>query len=272
MHRSRSYNRRRGEACRRLAALLLALLLAPLQEAALSAQTVAAPAAGQERFPTTRDPSYQPPISGRRTGNVSPEAAAAVSALSGESSSLEQFYRARRRQLQERRRRSGAYREREIQSLLDQGREQTALERMMLRQFGQNSFGPGFGRLPEEEESDGQRYARVSILALPLTCAISFGLLQAGRLAGGESAPPPNGQSWAAFGLGLIGALLVGWKDYSDLQALRAAESQSWRQRRYLEDLGIQAPPATGGGDRSYWAAWPATPKDSALFAARFDF
>ncbi len=220
---------------RSLTALAVLVLSAPL--AAQQSTVPGALPSSQERFPTSRDPSYRPPLTPPGYSGVESEAAAAASVFSGDPRSLEAFFRERRRLQNQRRRETGRYQERELQSVLDQNQDDRALEIMMLRQFGQRSFAPSFGQGPEAPESEATRFTKVGLLALPITVGLSFGALQAVRYASGEVTPPDNGQSWGAFGFGFLFAVWVAWRDYSDLQEMRASEAQSWARRSYLHAL-----------------------------------
>ncbi len=201
-----------------------------------------------ETFPTPRDPRYIPPfLPPQLRGQLQGEQVGLLSVFSaeGDGASLAAYYAERRRAAEQAARRADRYGERADQALDEAGEERLLSETAILRQFGRAGFPRDFAYAGAHEESDGKRFAVVSILATPFTTGLSFGLLQLGRLAGGETGPPDAASSWIAGGVGVLAALAIGWYDHQELMQLRAAyEERSLRLERYYYEgpRGVRGP------------------------------
>lgn len=209
-----------------------------------------------EKFPTPRDPRYIPPfLPPQLRGQLQGEQVGVLSVFSaeGDGASLAAYYAERRRAAAAAARRADRYGERADQALDEAGEERLLSETAILRQFGRSGFPRDFAYAGAHEESDGKRFAVVSILATPFTTGLSFGLLQLGRMIGGETGPPDAPSSWIAGGVGVLAALAIGWHDYRELVQLRAGyEERALRLQRYYYEgpRGVRGP-ADGFDDSS---------------------
>lgn len=201
-----------------------------------------------EKFPAPRDPRYIPPfLPPQLRGQLQGEQVGVLSVFSaeGDGASLAAYYAERRRAAAEAARRADRYGERADQALDEAGEERLLSETAILRQFGRAGFPRDFAYAGVHEESDGKRFAVVSILATPFTTGLSFGLLQLGRMLGGETGPPDATSSWIAGGVGVLAALAIGWYDYRELVELRAGyEERAFRLQRYYYEgpRGVRGP------------------------------
>lgn len=249
-----------GRAASGLLALAVALAATVLPLRPVAGQATSAIGVGglsqDEKFPTPRDPRYIPPfLPPQLRGQLQGEQVGVLSVFSaeGDGASLAAYYAERRRAAAEAARRADRYGERADQALDEAGEERLLSETAILRQFGRAGFPRDFAYAGAHEESDGKRFAVVSILATPFTTGLSFGVLQLGRMMGGETGAPDAASSWIAGGVGVLAALAIGWYDHRELVQLRAGyEERAFRLQRYYYEgpRGVRGP-AAGFDDSS---------------------
>ena len=190
---------------------------------ALSAQAVSS--ISSEKLPTTRDPSYIPPLVSEEL-KLGQESSAAMAVFGQSEGGLKSFLQGRREAELRKKRETGRFREREDQRMIEQGYRQSLLEERLLEQFDASGFPSNAGRYPYRE-STSRRFSVIFLLALPVTASLSVGGIALYKSASQDSTGLSNTESilGAVFAIG--SALGVAIYDYRRVARLRASIDRS---------------------------------------------
>lgn len=160
----------------------------------------------QERRPSPRNPTYQPPVRvpGFDQSKIDP---GALFLFSGGDFDVNRWLNMRKSSGRPSRSEQAPYDE-----LPNGGKSRVETEKLYLEQFGLSAF-PYRTHSHEEDESASRRFSIVFLVSLPITMAASYGLFRLGKSAAGQGNAFSRGQTAGMVALGLGLSAGIGWYD-----------------------------------------------------------